>query len=137
MSLVYSVFPSEEHIRIVARGRVTAANGIDLIRRVVKDRLSKPHFSVLVDLRAAAFDPSGPVPGFESELEELLPDWEGNIAVVAKGALLFTAVLLSTHVRAAVQTLSIKVFGDCASAESFCMKGRLASLALTPNRSSP
>jgi len=128
MSLAYSIFPAEEHVRIVGKGKVTASDCIATIQRVAADPLSRPHFSVLADLRTITFDDTREIVDIAEVLEEQTPLWEGNIAIVAKGALLFPSVLLATHVRAAQPFINIKVFADGSSAETFCMKGRLSSL---------
>ena len=129
MALVYSVFPAEEHVRVVGKGAVTLRDVSAVIKRLLADRLTQPHFSVLADLRALTSDGTTGVHDIVTMLDDLAPAWDGNIAIVAKGALLFTAVLTATQIRAAQPLLNIKVFGDCAGADAFCMKGRLTSLA--------
>jgi hypothetical protein len=130
MPFTYSLFPAEEHVRIIGKGKITVRECEDIIQRVTSDRLFRSNFSILADLRKIVLDPSIKVSSHAETIEDLAPVWEGNIAVVTTGAILFWAVLLATQARAAQPLLNIKVFGDCASAESFCMKGRLSSLAM-------
>ncbi len=101
-----------------------------VIKALRADPLVEPHFNVLVDVREieyAARDHSEILEIAES-IENAESRVTGNVALLAKGSLLFPAVLLATHICTA-KSINVKVYSDEASAQAFCLKGRLNSLS--------
>jgi hypothetical protein len=134
MPFTYTVSASDEQAYVTGRGKVTTSEAIKTLRTLLADPHFEPSFSVIVDVRDITYAPpdQSEIIRVAKAIEDVVSTDTGNIAVVAKGALLFTAVLLATHVRTA-KSINIKVFADPESARAFCIQGRLVSLSPASN----
>jgi hypothetical protein len=130
MPLVYRVSPDDEQAHIVGHGKVTTTDCIRVIKALRADPLFDSHFNVLADVRGITYEPAehSEILQIATSVEMAEPIVTGNVAIIAKGALLFTAVLLATHIRTS-RPINVRVFSDPVSAQAFCMKGRLISLS--------
>lgn len=129
MPLVYAVSEAKEQIHVLGRGEVSTSDCVAMIEALSADPLFAPHLNVLADIRELTY-----APGEDSELlkiadsiSESPPPFKGSIAIVAKGALLFSAVLIATRVRARTP-INIKVFPDPTAAQAFLINNQLSSL---------
>lgn len=130
MCLTYKVSPSQEQVRIVGKGKATTKELIESIRAIGKAARFDPKFNVIADFRELVYAPADPseILRIAEALEGEDPVVKGNVAIIAKGNLVFSAVLLATHLRL-TKSINAKVFSDPISAQTFCIKGRLASLS--------
>ena len=127
MSLAYRVSRSEDQVYLVGKGRVTAADCIGVVKRVLADSRCHPESTALIDLREAIYETSdmSDIIRVAKSIEKLASMFKNNVAIVAKGALIFPAELLASHVRN-LAYIPMKVFADLAAAKAFCQKGRLS-----------
>ncbi len=130
MPFVYSVSASDEQAYVTGRGSVTTAEAIKTLNSLLADPQFEPHFSVIVDVREISYSPpdQSEIIRVAQAIEEVATTPTGNVAVIAKGSFIFTAVLLATHIRTTC-SINIKVFADWSGAKAFCMQGRLVSLS--------
>jgi len=124
MSLTYKINDCGSHVSIVARGKVTAEQCVAFVRRLVKDPHCRPDQTALIDFRNAVFQSRKPgdILDIARTIESIEYLCRNKIAIVARSATLFTAELMSLHIRRA-KHISIRVFLDLAAAKSYCLQG--------------
>ena len=110
---------------MVGRGAATTQQCIEAVHRITSDPLCRPEFTALLDLTELEYRPEdeGEIVEVAEAFEALETRFLGNVAIVARGCLLFTAELLAAHVRDTGK-MNIRVFLDTTSAESFCRDGQ-------------
>ena len=121
MNFVFRIIPAEEHVRIVASGDVSVESCVKLIHQVAANPLMRPHFSILIDARAAAYERIRPADLVKvaDTLEAHRSIYAGPIAIQTRGATLLAAEALATLVRVPGH-VRMRVFVDLAAAESYC-----------------
>lgn len=124
MPFVYDISSPERHVRVVGRGAVTTEQCIEAVYRIISDPKCLPDYTALVDVRELDYvtKDDGEIIQVAQAIEALKNHCRNNIAIVARGYLLFTAELLAAHVRNA-EHINMRVFWDAASAEEFCGQG--------------
>jgi hypothetical protein len=128
MAIEYKMEQFGNHIRVVGTGNITVGelmglcNLIGLFITVTKAPCSHPEFSVLIDLRDAAYAPhnNDEVNHITMAAESRLSVFRNRHAIVVNGATFLAAENLSVCVRSKAN-VEIKVFVDINAAESFCM----------------
>ena len=127
MSLTYKISRFEDQVYLVGKGRLTAADCIGVVKRVLADPHCHPESTALIDLREAIYETSdmSDIIRVAKSIEKMASLFKNNVAIVARGAIIFPAELLAFHVRN-LACIRIKVFADLAAAKAFCRKGRLS-----------
>ena len=120
MNFVYSVASIEERVHVVGCGNLTAAACVGLIHRLAADPAYREHFSILIDVREATYEPLRPADFLEvaSALAAQRADFAGPIALLARGTLLLAAETLATLARLQGH-INMRVFVDLAAAEFY------------------
>jgi hypothetical protein len=126
MPFAYRISQGEDQVRLVGKGRLTAADCIGVVKRVLADPRCHPESTALIDLRGALYDAldTGEVIRIAKTIEGLASMFKSNVAIVAKGGMILPAELLCTHVRRLAH-IPMKVFAELAAAEAFCRSGTL------------
>ncbi|MEI6564059.1 MAG: hypothetical protein WCO42_07120 [bacterium] len=121
MGFAYEISQSGNHVQVVGTGKITTAECIGLVERVMSDPRHRPDSTALIDLRDAIYEPKdmAEVIQISTALEAFHYVLKDNIAIVARQSTLFPAEIFSTHVREAIN-IRIRVFVDMDAAEEFC-----------------
>jgi hypothetical protein len=121
MSFVYKISPSGDEVRIVGKGKITTAQCIGVIERIMSDPRCHLDATAVVDLHKATYEPKdqAEVIAIGRKLAKFHRRLKSHIAIVAQHSTFFPAEMLASYLRK-VARVGIKVFADIAAAEAYC-----------------
>lgn len=121
MAFAYRISSSGDQVRIVGTGKITTAQCIRIVDRVMSDPRRHLDATALVDLHKATYKPAdlAEVIDIAEELLKFRSGLKATIAIVARRSTLFPSAILSAYLRRAAK-VGIRVFVDLAAAEAYC-----------------
>lgn len=122
MPFAYTIIAGEEHVAVEGTGKVTTAECVAAINKMVTDPAYRPHYTVLLDARELSYTPREATRVAEA-IAGLRESFANNVAVVDRGPHLLASEALALMLRTSAR-INIRVFVDVGAAEAFCRQGR-------------
>jgi hypothetical protein len=125
MTIRYRVSRSGEQVCVLAQGKVSTLDCLNLLKKVRADVNVHAASTAVIDLRNAVYTApdKSDLLKISKALAHMKALLKNNVALVAKGDLILFAELLATQART-LSHIPMRVFADIRAAKAFCRAGQ-------------